>query len=57
MDANELRKKALEQKTLEENAEVEEAVEGYKYCSSKKDKCLNDCIWGIGGKASMLDIN
>ena len=52
MDAKELKVKALE-----ENAEVEEAVEGYAYCDTKKEKCLNDCIWGIGGKASMVDIN
>lgn len=44
-------------KVSEDIAEVEETVEGYKYCSSKKEKCLNDCIWGIGGKASMVDIN
>ncbi len=37
--------------------EKKKEIEGYAYCSSKKEKCLNDCWWGIGGKASVVDIN
>ena len=37
--------------------ELDAEVEGYEYCNTHKDKCLNDCLWGIGGKASMVDIN
>lgn len=52
-----MRKEEENTKALVEQLEVEEEVEGYEYCESKKEKCLNDCIWGIGGKASMVDIN
>ncbi|MBR6403849.1 MAG: hypothetical protein IKS48_10745 [Eubacterium sp.] len=48
---------ARQEEIVVNEEELDAEVEGYAYCSSKKERCLNDCIWGIGGKASMVDIN
>ncbi|MEE3469816.1 MAG: hypothetical protein VZR24_04045 [Butyrivibrio hungatei] len=50
-------KDSRENEVVMSSEEFDVEIEGYAYCESKKNQCLNDCVWGIGGKASAVDIH